>query len=455
MKRLLYITALIIIAACTAQKETVKQEDAPKPLWVNGKPIETGYYSGIGMAYKSAGSDFTTIAKNNALNDLASEISVDVKSTSLFYQIEQDDNLRQEFQANTRLKSKENLEGYELVGTWENENQYWIYYRLSQYEYEQIKKAREQKAIALSTQFFAKAEDFKASGKYAEALMFGVKAFAALKDYLAEPLQTEWHGKRVFLLVELYSFMQQTLSDIQLRPIYDQLQIKRGASIPAEQLSFLATGKMGEALAGIPIYLYYSGQRITNNQVYTNNSGAVSYSLNRLNSSNAKEYLQANVNMVALVSEATEDSFVRKLLAKLSGAEARIEIEIVKPLIFIESVENNMGVVMNTEPLSNAYKQAFIDQGFAISRNKETADYVLKIDAQTRTSTDQGRFRTAALDAHIELLRTTGELLYDKQIQGFMGMQLDHVKAGEDAYKKLAAEINKRYFREMRRQVFE
>jgi hypothetical protein len=212
---------------------------------------------------------------------------------------------------------------------------------------------------------------------------------------------------------------------------------------------------MGEALAGIPIYLYYSGQRITNNQVYTNNSGAVSYSLNRLNSSNAKEYLQANVNMVALVSEATEDSFVRKLLAKLSGAEARIEIEIVKPLIFIESIENNMGVAMNTEPLSNAYKQAFIDQGFAISRNKETADYVLKIDAQTRASTDQGRFRTAALDAHIELLRTTGELLYDKQIQGFMGMQLDHVKAGEDAYKKLAAEINRRYFREMRRQVFE
>jgi hypothetical protein len=36
-----------------------------------------------------------------------------------------------------------------------------------------------------------------------------------------------------------------------------------------------------------------------------------------------------------------------------------------------------------------------------------------------------------------------------------MGMQLNNEAAGEDAYKKLATEINRRIFREMRRQVFE
>ena len=455
MKRLSYILLCVILAACGAQKESQTTDYVEKPGWVGGKPIESGYYSGIGMAYKSAGADYIAIAKNNALNDLASEISVDVKSTSLFYQIEQDDNLRQEFQANTRLKSKENLEGYELVGTWENADQYWVYYRLNQYEYEKIKQARQQKAVALSKQFFGKAEDFKANGQYAEALKFGTKAITAIKDYMADPLQTEWHGKDVFLLVELYAFMQQTLSDISLRPIYNQIQAKRGAAVTAEELSFIATGNKGELLGGLPIYLYYSGQRITNNQLYTGTNGMVGYTLNRITSTNNKEYLQANVNMVALVSEATEDPFVRKLLAKLSSPEARIEVEIIKPQIFIEATENNLGETMNIQPLTNAYRQNFIDQGFAISSDRETADYVLKIDAETRTSADQGKFRTVALDAHVELYRVTGELLYDKQIQGFMGMQLDHEKAGEDAYKKLAAEINKRYFREMRRLVFD
>ena len=450
---ILWLAALL--AACSSNKKVVEETYAERPGWVGGKPIEAGYYSGIGMAYKSAGADYIAIAKNNALNDLASEISVDVNSTSLFYQIEQDENLRQEFQANTRLKSKENLEGYELVGSWENADQYWVYYRLNQYTYENIKAARLQKAIALSKQFFTKAEAFKASGQYAESLKFGTKAIAALKDYMAEPIQTDWHGKEVFLLVELYAFMQQTLSDINLRPLYNQIEVKRGEPVAAEKLTFIASGSKGEFLGGIPIYLYYSGQRITNNQLYTGPSGTVGYTLNKVTSTNNKEYMQANINMVTLVSEATEDSFVRKLLAKLSGPEARIEIEILKSLVFIEAVEKNLGNEMNTKPLSNAYMQSFIEEGFAISATKALADYVLRIEADTRPGTNQGKFNTAALDVHIEFYRGTGELLYDKQVQGYMGMQLNHDKAGEDAYKKLAAEITKRYFREMRRQVFE
>ena len=113
MKQFAHIIFAFLLVSCGTQKEVVTEEPvAPRPSWVTSKPIDPGMYSGIGMAYKSAGADYIAIAKNNALNDLASEISVNISSSSLFYQIEQDDNLREEFQANTQLKSKENLEGY-------------------------------------------------------------------------------------------------------------------------------------------------------------------------------------------------------------------------------------------------------------------------------------------------------------------------------------------------------
>ena len=84
----------LLLTSCGSPKEVAPIEPpAPRPSWVSSKPINSGMYSGIGMAYKSAGADYIAMAKNNALNDLASEISVNISSSSLFYQIEQDDNL--------------------------------------------------------------------------------------------------------------------------------------------------------------------------------------------------------------------------------------------------------------------------------------------------------------------------------------------------------------------------
>jgi hypothetical protein len=449
------ISLIFFTAACGSQKELVQEpEAAPKPGWVNGKPIENGYYAGIGTATKSSGADYASIAKNNALNDLASEISVNVSSNSLFYQIEQDDNLREEFQANTRLNSKENLEGYELVGTWEDENQYWIYYRLNKYVYEEIKQKRLNKAVAFSKQLFSKAETFRDAGQYAESLKFGVKAIGALKEHMADPIQTEWQGRDVFLLVELYTFMQQTLGELNLQPVFDEITVKRGEALSAHQLSFLVTGSNGQPVSNLPIYLYYSGKRIKNNQLYTGNNGTVSYTLSRVSSTNKMEYVQANLNMVSLVSEATDDAFIRKLLAKLSGPEARIEIGIEKPAIGIVSSEKNGGQEMQTLLLANAFKQNFINQGFEIL-DEAKADYVLYIQAEARNGNRQGKFYTSAVDATFQFKNSQGALLYEKQVQGFMGMQLDQIRAGEDAYRKLANEINKRYFRELRRQVFD
>ena len=451
---ILFVSLLAL--GCKSKKEVVVAEPiTPRPEWVAGKPLNGSYYSGIGMAYKSAGADYITIAKNNALNDLASEISVNISSSSLFYQIEQDDNLREEYQANTRLKSKENLEGYELVGTYENDKEYWVYYRLNKVEFESVKQQRKTAAIELSKQLYNNAKEFKAQNQYSESIKFNVKAIAALKDYMAEPLQTEVDGNQVFLLVELHSHLQKTLGEINLSALHREIECKQGQSLSSDLLAFSCTSANGKVLAGIPIYLYYSGDRISNNQLYTNADGIVSYTLQKVTSTNQLEYFQANVNMVSLVSEATEDPFIRKLLAKVSGPEARIEITILRPSIFIESTELNMGRKMPTTPLANAYKSSFIDEGFTIATTKQTADYILLIDARSRKAEEKDKFVTAALDATFQLLGNNDKLLYEKQVLSYLGMQLTDEKAGEDAYKKLAKEIQKRYFREMRRKVFD
>ena len=52
-----------------------------KPGWVKKRPNIKGYYIGIGIAEKTKGyKDYLRQAKNNALNELASEITINISS---------------------------------------------------------------------------------------------------------------------------------------------------------------------------------------------------------------------------------------------------------------------------------------------------------------------------------------------------------------------------------------
>ena len=53
-----------------------------QPTWLQKSNLEQGFYYGVGGASKKENpTDYTSIAKNKALSDLSSEISVPKRST--------------------------------------------------------------------------------------------------------------------------------------------------------------------------------------------------------------------------------------------------------------------------------------------------------------------------------------------------------------------------------------
>lgn len=457
MRKLGFILFLLVsFAACKAKKEAAAIALEPvKPEWVGGKPISSFYYSGIGAAPKSTSLDYKNVAKNNALNDLASEISVTVNSTSNFYQFEQDEVLRNEFKSTSLLRSKENIEGFELVETYENATEYWVYYRLEKDKYEQIKRQRIDVAVALSKQYYAKALAFKDANQYADAIKFGVKALAAIKDFMGEPLKTTWQEREVYMLPELYGFLQETTTNMRFAAVQSSVHIKRGLGLSAQLTSFLLTTPNGQPIAGMPIYMFYTADKLPNNQLQTNAFGLVNMPIQRVSSKNEVEYLQANLNMVSLVTEATDDAFLRKFLSKLNGPEARLEIWIDKPKVAVVALEQNLDEIASSGVLANAFVQQLLADNMVVAKAQKEADYVLIINAKSIESGRQGQFFTATLNANFSLQDANGNLLYEQEVLGFKGMHTTPIAAGQDAYRKLAAEIAKRYYREMRRKVFD
>ena len=450
----IYLFLLPFVFSCGVKKTASIEPMPVAPNWVQQKPIENFYYSGIGMAVKS-GNNYQAIAKNNALNDLASEISVQINSTSVLYQIESNEQFREDFRANTRLSSIENIEGFELVDSFENGREFWVYYRLSKSEYLALKKAREEKAISRALDLYSTAKEFRLNTQYDDALIYGVKSIEAIKAYLGEGLKVDYDGEEIYLGNELFSFISETVNDINIRPVLGDFEITRGQTPDPTQLAFSVSTEKFSSLTDIHIYFYYSGQRIKNNEHYSDYNGMVSYPLGKITSLNPREYLQANLNLVGLSKEATEDPFVRKLIAKISGSDARINLTIKKPLVYIKSLELNFNDTLSSKVLATTFKKEFLESSFQVTSNLENADYLLDLSSNTDKISSSGGFFSASLNANIKFYDNRLNLLYTYQINNLKGVQLDYDKAGKDAYQKASEQIEKLIFRQLRRKVFD
>ena len=129
------------------------------PDWVKKRPISTKYYIGIGVATKSkANKDYLQIAKDNALKNLASEIKVHISSEVFSKMSEENGKLKELVQSTVKTTTQADLEGYEIVDTYEDKNNYWLYCRLSKDVYLENERKKRTKALEISLALYQKAK---------------------------------------------------------------------------------------------------------------------------------------------------------------------------------------------------------------------------------------------------------------------------------------------------------
>ncbi|MCU0419729.1 MAG: LPP20 family lipoprotein, partial [Cyclobacteriaceae bacterium] len=140
---------IIALAACapaaTSQKrekkESKKKREAPvRPAWLSAKPNQDVYYVGIGQAVKDGVSNHLQAAKKSALEDLVSEIKVNVASTSVLSTIDANKEFQEKYEQIIQTTVADEIQEFEQVDAWEDERSYWVYYRLSKARYREIKE---------------------------------------------------------------------------------------------------------------------------------------------------------------------------------------------------------------------------------------------------------------------------------------------------------------------------
>ncbi|NOT74192.1 MAG: LPP20 family lipoprotein [Cyclobacteriaceae bacterium] len=448
MKKLIVIA--LIVASCgpaatqNKSKKKGKQEN-PKPAWLNAKPMTDQYYVGIGHGTKDGTSNYVQEAKKSALEDLVSEIKVNISSTSVLTSIDQNKEFRDKYEQMIQTTAADEIEEFESVDSWEDPVNYWVYYRLSKQRYHEIKEQQKRDAVTLALDFFTKAKESERGGNSIQALGFYYQGFRSVEKYLAEPITLTFEGKSIILTNEIYASMQGLLDNYQVTTTPSQLSLNR--RVAQSNISVMAKAidrKTKLPLGDLPLKAAFDkGSGDVFPTYKTDASGQAKILLTKIGSRDLEQTVGVSVDLLAFAGENPSPIFAL-ISSKMTVPKASVLLSVQRPLVYISSVEKNFGVTKSNQQVTNKIKNFLTSQGFELTDEKKKAELLVDISTDSEKGAVSGSIYITYVTSVIRV--STGKEnkeIYATTLERIKGYSLDYDRASQEAYNKSLDTLDK------------
>jgi len=449
IRTLTLLTALILIVACGSNPNPGATPESiqagPKPNWLIQQPVDPNYYLGVGSASKNKyGSEAQKSAQDLALADLASQITVKITSNIVTTLIENGAMTKDEYLATARSEAVADLEGHELVDTWQDANYQYAYYRLSKAQYAAIQARKRQVALALSTDFLGKANAASEVNQFSDSYHAIIQAFIPLLPYLNEALEVEFEGQTVILSNEVNTQLQSMLSGITLSPSQSNLSAKLGKPLSAE-LTVLARGKQGQPIRGLPLKVHFEkGTGELLESVQTGDRGNAALQVTNITAPLKLQIIEVIVDTEQLL-RSVESPILRSIVKSIPPASTRIILDVSNPSIYLESNESFNGRTLKQLQVEPRIKNHFIGEGFHFVDNPQDADWQMTLNATATRGTEYSGMYTTFADVSINVVdRNSGAEIYKNSLSRVKGIDLNYTNAANKAFNNAAAELNEK-----------
>ena len=449
----------ILLVQCTGSKNTVSESQPMQqvggnmPSWVKSRPIDDQYYTGIAVASKSANpTSYALAAQRNAINEMASQIEVNVKSNSMLFSFEDNNAYRDEYKEFIQVKANQDVSNYEEVASWENDYEFWVYYRLSKEQFQKDKQLKINQAISLSKDALKRAEYLENKGDVVTAMKEYFVALNPIKPYLGEPLSTTYELDSVYLGNFLFDKISGIAQKIEIAPANALVESVWGGKLSSLELKFIVTDSASIALKEVPVSFTYSEGIIRPREDVSNQNGEVFTEVNKISSTNRLQEVQAEVSFEKMiVGDQRVDEVTQLVLNKLHNPTASINVKVSAPSIYVESSEKTF-----LKPKGTSLKQAFLSKasqmGFEIVDSEKEADIIVAIEADTKESGITSELHNSYLNGSVSIRdKQSNALLYQENLNNIKGVSSNYDLASEQAYIKaveiIREKIVPRFFR--------
>lgn len=432
-----FFIILLLFARCSPQVQPPDPEGI-KPSWLRTTPYQDGYYTGIGHSVKTGANNYVQSAKKSALDDLVSQIKVQVASTSILNQIEVDKKLSEQYEQVIQTTAADEIEEFELVDAWEDDNNYWVYYRLSVARYREIKEEQKRNATILATDYLQKGKEAERANQRLQALAFYFQALRSIEKYLGEPIRTNLEGKEILLGNEIYASLQMLLNKVKINVIPSEILVNRRVNQTVQSLT--ATSQFSDLkkpASGIPLYAYFEkGSGMLHSNLITNEQGAAKVLINKIDSKALDQTISVKVDIDALSGSVSSPIF-ELVTRSLSLPSANVVLRVQRPVVYLTAEEKSFGRNKANFQITSRLKNLLVNNGFEFTENKHDADLWFDIKSDAEKGTITGSIYVSYLTSSIKVLAVKeGKEIYATTLDRVKGYGLDYDKSSVDAYNK-------------------
>ncbi len=313
--------------SCGAGKGSSKAAKIPKPEWVESLPYNSSYYQAVGIARKTGSPQiYRAQAHENALAAMAGQVNANISSTSILHQVEDRTGVSETLINFVRSQSDELMEGYELMEQWEDELNYYEYYRLSKIKFAELKAKRKQSAVNKARMLYeegvALRQDFNLAGAFTRFTL----VLDAMSNYLGDSDEAE-NTENGNPARKAMKQLDEIVKELVIAAISGYITAHRGDMVDAGRLQFVVSDGAKHGINAVPVQFKYSGGYLRTDAVISNSDGMVNGAVHQTAVAGKYKFC-ATVDVRKMVQQSTPNLLIRKLLDHLSGNSACVQITI-------------------------------------------------------------------------------------------------------------------------------
>ncbi|NOS90548.1 MAG: LPP20 family lipoprotein [Cyclobacteriaceae bacterium] len=438
MKRYLILLLLAVACGPTAKAPSKTDPKNVKPDWLTYKPDQSFYYIGIGKSTKNGTNNYLQEAKKSALEDLVSEIKVNVSSSSVLSQIDANKEFKEKYEQIIQTTAADEIEEFEQVDSWQDERNYWVYYRLSKQRYKEIKEEQKRNAVSISLDFFSKAKQAERNGELVLALGFYYQGFRAIQKYLGEPIRIDFEGKEILLTSEVVASMQMVLDKMDVSVNPTEIALNRRVSLSEQSIVAKVIEKATKkAIADLPLRAdFEKGSGNVFPTYKTDAAGAAKVLLTKISSRDLEQTVSIKVNPLSFAGPSATK--IDSLIAlKMVVPRATLLLKVQRPLVYLSASEKSLGAVKSSLQISNRIRNYLTNAGFEFTDDKKKAELSLSVEANSEKGAVSGSIYITYVTAVIRVAAAKdNKEIYATTLDRIKGFSLDYERSSQEAYNK-------------------
>lgn len=270
---------------------------AQTPAWIVSHPVSEQEYIGIGMAPLSD-ADYMKKATQNALADIASQISIKLENNSFLHTVDVDGKARDMFEDKIQSSMVAWLEGQELKETYQSDDNYYVCYSLDKKVYARNSESRRKQVVQIGLDYLQKGREAESMMNLAQAVQLYGKGLEAVEPWVFMNLVSD--GMNV--PTELYHAFVNVFSNMTITTNVVQVEGEAFKAISIPLAGCLS--KNGDVIPNVKLKAYFvTGGGAVSEPIETDHTGTAEFYVTNITSKEGVQDLRISI----------DDSFIQAL----------------------------------------------------------------------------------------------------------------------------------------------